>query len=185
MKLTLEGKAANCAWPAIQIKVGGEEIFSGEVVNDIVVSGTVETEEKFDILIDYQNKKDHDTVVDDNGNILENQLIEIKEISVNGIELVRSGLIYRGIGCYNMTLTPYKKEQLELHNQSTAASCNLVMTENGTWKISLEHPTHTFLTRCWTEPEQEARIGLHSVFDEIYDCVERCLELEKKINERT
>ena len=180
LEIHLVGKQAKSSWPSVKISIDQKEIYNGIVIEEQTISAKTNTNEEFSIQIEYYGKKDFDTVSDDNGIIIENQSIEIKKIIVNNVDLIKTKLIYKNIGCYTMLLTPYKEQELKKYNQSTEPSTNLTMYENGIWKINLKQPLYTFLSSLWYTHEDAEIVDIPKIKQEIHDRLNNCLEIVAK-----
>lgn len=172
------GSIAKSKWPCVSILLNDKEIFIDCIREEQTLKFKLITSEKFSITIRYQDKDDFDTVVDENGNIIENQSVEIKKIIINQIDLIKTGLIYKNIGNYKMNLSDYKKLELKKYNQSTDLSTNLLMCENGDWTIILEQPLYTFLSKLWYRSEPAEIVNIPSIKKEIRTITERCLKIQ-------
>ena len=180
LELHLEGQSARGIWPTVHITLDDHLVYHDLCVGHTVITDRRECRERFTIEIGLTNKKDHDTVVDAQGNILENQQIMIQSLILNGVDLIATGLVYRNIGGYQLDITPYKRQQLEKYKQNNDQTHNLIMTENGSWKLSLEQPLYTFFAQRWhlQEPIKNIVKDSRIIRVEMADKIKHCLRLE-------
>ena len=111
--------------------------------------------------IEYYGKNNEDTVTGADGNIIENQSLEIKKILVNGVDIVADNL-YTRLGSYNMFLDDQKRQYYQAHGYSIGPSHSLHMFENGCWQLDFDMPilqnlvklnTHQQAHEKWPDPE--------------------------------
>jgi hypothetical protein len=190
-RVHLRAKSARSVWPLVEISVNHAVIYRDLAVDDTTISKQLDIDDDFVLRISLIDKPDDGTVIDDQGRIIENQEIEIISIVVNNVDLVSTGLIYRGIGSYVMNLTAYKKQQLEKYGQIMDQSNNLTMAENGTWTIRLKQPVFTCLARLWHQSEPVKKMVQDStqirkeMAEKILDCLRLQSDLEENISQHT
>ena len=176
--LVLTGDAAQGRWPCVRINM------NQQCVDDFAVTGTQQVEYEFtveqqscELEIVYYNKTDQDTVVNRQGEILENQSVTVNEITINGVDLVRTNLIFRDIGCYTMLLSDPKKQYFLDHDINTGPSHSLGMFENGTWAIRLGVPVLSFLSQKQQHTELAEQQDTQPILEEIYQKILVCKAL--------
>lgn len=167
----MTGKAAQNRWPRVKINL------NETTVDDfaIVESKKVEYEITVDIVqeyctinVIYYNKTDQDTVVDHAGQILENQNITVDSVCVNGVDLVKTKLIYQDIGAYHMDISSSKKQYFIDNGINIEPSQSLSMSENGTWAIKLGVPVLSFLSQKQQRLELAEKQNHQPILEEIH-----------------
>lgn len=175
----------DCAqrWPSVKISVDNHVAYSGPVigVQKIIYKNTAALDQKSCIVdIEYINKSDNDTVIDLQGNILSNQSVLLKELYINGVDLIKSELIHRNVGQYTMHLSAFKKQYFADHNIDIRPTTNTHMFENGLWHIELALPLLSTLTAKHNFAEPWENVDLTSIVDQLYQQLKICQSLENK-----
>ena len=135
--------------PVADVKVNDTSYFNGHVkarennVKIIEFEHELEEGKHYNLIIDRSNKNQSDTVVNEKGDILHDQLLHIKNITIDEIDI--GGLIYEGI---------YRPKYPELWaKQQKANGVDLPQTlknvtqmgHNGTWTFGFTSPFYMWL----------------------------------------
>ena len=184
IELELEGFACQDRWPVVELKVQEKIIFSGQVKNTLIIQHKEQSNSaKVNLDLDYVNKTDNDTTVDDTGKIIENQKIEIKKWCINNMNIVKNNIIHSGIGQYTPNLSPQKYQYFVDNGFPTGPSTTLSMTENGQWKIELESPITGFLlNKSYGKVPVHQQFELDSIIKDVYDTALTCQRLTGENN---
>ena len=185
-RLVLQGYASQGRWPCVKISIDHHVVFQGVVENilDQTFVSTATTDQTQCVLeIEYINKNEQDTVVDDQGNILENQHIVIKHLFANNVDIVNNQLIHQGFGQYSMKLSQEKIDYFLKNEYSIKDSTTLEMFENGTWTLIFGLPILNFLTlKQQVYTDQWEQVDIYSLLQELYQQMLICEQLEKTSN---
>lgn len=147
------------------------ELFNGQIYQsqDINYTGqTTSAQSNVTIKILYYNKLDNDTVVDDNGVIIENQSVSINQFKINNVDIIKTGLIHT-LGNCQMQLSPAKLEYFTNNNISTEPTTNTYMSENSVWTINLELPILSFFTKKFDYQELWEKTNITELTNDIYE----------------
>jgi hypothetical protein len=147
-ELKIDTTSANNDWPMIKILVDSEVVFDEQIESSRVIKYQGNCVDKEFILLDieFYGKNENHTVVDENGNIIENQGCVIKSLKINDVDVVSTQIIYN-LGHYYFYLSEQKRQYFEKHGYATDRSHSLSMFENGTWKMKLKTPILTELVK--------------------------------------
>jgi hypothetical protein len=182
-RLVLQGYASQGRWPCVKISIDHCVVFQGAVENlsDQTFVLTAESNQTQCVLeIEYINKTEQDTVVDDQGNILENQHIVIKHLFANNVDIVNNQLIHQGFGQYSMKLSQEKIDYFLKNGYSIKDSTTLEMFENGTWTLIFGLPILNFLTlKQQVYTNQWEQVDIYSLLQELHQRMLICEQLEK------
>ena len=89
--------------------------------------------------IEYLDKTSDHTVVDESGQIIENQSLNIDSLFINNVDVVKTQIIYK-LGVYTRILSESTLQYFRDHGIDYGPSHSLTMTENGSWDINLTFP---------------------------------------------
>lgn len=181
--IVVQGFECNQRWPGVRISIDNHVAYFGPVIGmqKIIYKNTSVPDQKLcTVDIEYFNKSNKDTVVDLQGNILSNQSVLLKELWINGVDLIKSGLIHKNVGQYTVHLSTHKKQYFVDHNINVHATTNTHMFENGVWHIELALPLLSTLTTKHNFVEYWENVDLLSIVDKLYQQLKICQELENK-----
>jgi hypothetical protein len=179
IEIILAATSANGRWPSIRLLVNSEQAINKTADSPIItIDYSAEISNKVCLELEYYGKTADDTVVS-NGNIIENQSIEILGLVINGIDVVKNSLIYK-LGEYTMVLSPEKHKFFTDNGINTGPSHSLMMAENGSWKLTLEVPILAYLIKL-SNPYFKHERWNHSNLDEIYNVINEIRELEQQL----
>lgn len=184
----LQGYVSQGRWPCVKISIDHHVVFQGVVegiFDQTFVSTAASDQTQCVLEIEYINKNEQDTVVDDQGNILENQHIEIKHLFANNVDIVNNQLIHQGFGQYSMKLSQDKIDYFLKNGYSIKDSTTLEMFENGIWTLIFGLPILTFLTlKQQVYTNQWEQVDTYSLLQELYQRMLICDQLEKTSNKQ-
>lgn len=160
-------------WPKVKIAVGQEIIFNDVIFKKEHISykNTFNNIKELGVSIEYYDKQDNDTTVDTVGNIIENQSLTISELNVNGIDIVKTQIIYN-LGKFYQNLS-IKKQQYFLENGiDIGPSHTLCLFENGVWKLLFKFPIMCHFVKYKTHQAPSERWPNPVLLTQIYNLVE-------------
>ena len=173
-ELNVSTTACDGRWPWVKVTIENEVVFD----NCIIESQKISYSNEFDVnelavSIEYYNKQDNDTTVDSTGQIVENQSVTISNLTVNGIDIVKTQLIYR-LGMFYQKLSTAKQKYYTDNGFDTGPSHTLFLCENGIWKLNFKLPVVQHLVKLkarqapgtqWPNPELLSEI--HTLIQDI------------------
>ena len=150
-KLKFKLKLYSTMWdkpPVADIKINEKSYFKKEITSTIDKPTIIEFEheledgESYNLIIDRVGKGIRQTVVND-GKIIKDQLLHIKSIEIDDIDI--GSLVYEGI--YKPEYPePWATQQAEAGNKLPETLKNVTqMGHNGTWTFSFSSPFYMWL----------------------------------------
>ena len=134
--------------PSAKIMIGENSYFEGTVEGTkekptlIEFTHECENDKKYELIIERSGKDQHQTKVEA-GKIVKDQLLHIKTIIVDDIEL--GTLIYEGEYTPNYP-EPWATQQKEAGNELPESFKNaIILGHNGTWKLPFTSPFYMWL----------------------------------------
>ena len=134
--------------PQVEIIIGEQSKFKQEITGteqnpDVIeVYHDLEEGKEYKIVIHRTNKDDSQTVVDNN-QIIKDQLLFIKSIEIDEIDL--GGLIYEGL-YHPQYPEPWASEQKQAGKELPVSFKNVTsMGHNGRWEITFTSPFYMWL----------------------------------------
>jgi len=135
--------------PCAEIKLNDVSHFNGPVTSKEEDPTVVEFEAEltegaeYDLTIQRYGKKQNDTVVDQQGNILQDQMLHIKNIEIDEINI--GGLVFEGE--YTPAYPePWASQQREMGNELPTTFKNaVILGHNGEWKFKFSSPFYMWL----------------------------------------
>jgi hypothetical protein len=135
--------------PHAKVLINDKSFFDDGITGSKDQPNLIEFEHEFEegksyeLIIKRSGKSRKQTVIDNEGNILKDQLLHIKSIEIEEIEI--GGLIYEGIYTPNYP-EPWATQQRELGNDLKHSFKNVTtMGHNGTWSFKFESPFYMWL----------------------------------------
>lgn len=181
--LTLLSTPYNNKWPMAKVTIGDLVVFNGLVVDsqEIKYSSNFKNVESIDVFIEYYNKQDNDTLISDQGEIIENQSITISKLCVNNVDLITSQVIYN-LGMFHQNLSPEKTQYFIEHNLDTGPNHTLYLCENGVWKLNFKFPVVYHFVKYKAFQARTEKWPNPTLMNEIYNLVQeiRVLEQQKR-----
>ena len=135
--------------PIAEILINNDSKFKGEITTDKENPTRIEFEQEFedgqpfDIIIDRTNKGKYDTIVNAKGDILHDQILHIKYMEVDEIDL--GSVLYEGV------YTPAYPEPWATQQRDKGIDLpesqknNTILGHNGVWKLSATSPLYMWL----------------------------------------
>ena len=163
--LILNGKDCHGQWPNCRISVGENEIFNGPIIQqqlikesrDIINSPAV-------IKIEYYGKTDQHTKINDQGEIIANQMVEISQFKLNGVDIIKNGLIYQAE--YFMQLDTNKETYFNEHGIPTK-NHDYHFYENGIWSLQIEIPVLLYIINNTKQMETFEKTPYNNIIRDI------------------
>ena len=135
--------------PHAEILVGGKTYFDGDITSTedkptlIEFEVEVEEDKKCDLIINRSGKGANQTVVNDKGDLLKDQLLHIKRIEIDEIDL--GALVFTGLYTPKYP-EPWATQQAESGNELKESFTNVTrMGFNGEWKFTFTTPFYMWL----------------------------------------
>ena len=135
--------------PHVEILLDDESMFKGDI------TGTEQNPNKIEFLKDLDEGKDYnltirrsgkgnnDTVVNEKGDILKDQMLHIKSIEIDEIDI--GALVYEGVYTPEYP-EPWATQQREAGNELQSSFKNVTkMGHNGEWKFTFNSPFYMWL----------------------------------------
>ena len=165
LELELQARDCQSRWPNVQILLGTNLVYDGPVVGSQLITASIDvTDFSTELIVVMYGKTEQDTIVGQDGNILQNQSLHISKLVLNGVDIIKNRFIYKGL--FNMTLLPQKTEFFRKHNIKTSVT-DYNFYENGTWSLPLELPILTGITKYVTTTEVYEKIDYQSTLLDI------------------
>jgi hypothetical protein len=135
-------------YPHVEILVGGISCYKGDITGNedkpsiIEFQQEVEENKSHDLVIQRSGKSKNQTVLE-NGKIIKDQLLVIKKIEIDDIDI--GALVY--IGVYTPYYPePWATQQAEAGNELKDSFTNVThMGFNGTWQLKFSSPFYMWL----------------------------------------
>ena len=134
--------------PVADIKINEKSFFKEEITSTNDKPTIIEFEHEFEegkpynLIIDRSGKNKRETVVED-GKIVKDQLLHIKSIEIDEIDI--GGLVYEGVYKPNYP-EPWATQQAETGNKLPETLKNVTkMGHNGTWTFTFSSPFYMWL----------------------------------------
>jgi hypothetical protein len=167
LSLSLHGVDCLESWPKCRVLVNDLEIFDGIVTDQQIIKYSKvfsSNEQSVTIKIIRYGKTDTDTKITSDGTIINNQILSISDLILNGINAIENNLIYKGI--FNMQLLPNKQEYFLKNNIKTQIN-DFHFYENGVWELYLELPILTYIINTRKKLETYETIGYKQIMLDI------------------
>lgn len=182
--VVVQGVECQQRWPKLKVSVDSHDVYCGTIAGMQKIKHqcrATPNQQTCVIDIEYMDKSDSDTQVDSQGNILSNQSVLLVELWINGVDIIKSGLIHQNIGQYTMNLSAQKQQYFVDHNIDIRSTTNTHMFENGRWQIELALPLLTTLTSKHNFVEPWEKVDLTSIVDDLYQQLKVCQNLEHQL----
>ena len=135
--------------PHAEIIVDGKSYFDGDITSTedkptlIEFEVEVEEDKKCDLIINRSNKTVPQTVVNDKGDLLKDQLLHIKRIEIDEIDL--GSLVFTGVYTPKYP-EPWATQMAESGKELRESFTNVTqMGHNGEWKFTFTTPFYMWL----------------------------------------
>ena len=135
--------------PHVEILINDKLYFAGDIIgtekkpDTIVFECDLEEGKKSELIIKRSGKSKNQTVINEKGDILKDQLLHIKSIEIDEIDL--GALVYEG--AYTPQYPePWATQQHESGNDLKDSFKNVTrMGHNGEWRFTFESPFYMWL----------------------------------------
>lgn len=181
--ITVKATCAGDKWPRMQIWIDDQLIQDTVVVQQTRCQLThrlSDQQTSTSVKVIYLNKTNADTVVDANGQILENMTLEITGLIINDVDLLANNLVYT-FGHYVMNLSDDQRAYFEEHGINAAPSHSLFMSENGQWCWQLPVPVMSAFVSRMSPYEKHERWLDSDLYQKIYTKIQDVLQLQELV----
>ena len=135
--------------PHAETLLGDKSHFKGDITGTEDKPDIIEFEhefmegEKSELIIERSGKTKGQTVINENGDVLQDQLLHIKSIEIDEINI--GGLVYEGV--YTPIYPePWASQQRRAGNELKESFKNVTqMGHDGTWRFKFESPFYMWL----------------------------------------
>ena len=135
--------------PHAEILISDKSYFAGDITGTENKPDVIEFEHEleegneYNLLIKRSNKTNNQTVVNEEGDILKDQLLHIKSIEIDEIEL--GALLYEGVYTPEYP-EPWASQQRDSGNELPKTFKNVTQIgHNGEWRFTFESPFYQWL----------------------------------------
>jgi len=135
--------------PHAEIIVGGKSYYKGDITSTednptlIEFEADLEEDKKYDLIINRSGKGINQTIVNEKGDILKDQMLHIKRIEIDEIDL--GALVFTALYTPQYP-EPWATQQAEAGKELKEAFTNVTqMGHNGEWKFSFSTPFYMWL----------------------------------------
>jgi hypothetical protein len=135
--------------PHAEILIGDKSHFTGDITGTEDKPNVIEFEHEFtegeesELIIKRSGKDKGQTVVNDNGDVLKDQLLHVKYMEIDEIAL--GALVYEGVYTPEYP-EPWATQQREAGTELPESFKNVTsMGHDGTWKFKFESPFYMWL----------------------------------------
>ena len=135
--------------PHAEILIGDNSHFKGDITGTEDKPDVIEFEHEFtegekgELIIKRSGKTKGQTVINENGDVLQDQLLHIKSIEIDEINI--GGLVYEGV--YTPIYPePWASQQRQAGSELTESFKNVTsMGHDGTWRFTFTSPFYMWL----------------------------------------
>ena len=135
--------------PIVDVKINDKSYFKNEITgtkeNPTLIEFEQECEEgkDYQLILDRSNKDKRQTIVNEKGDLLKDQLLHIKSIEIDEIDL--GALLFEGVYRPNYP-EPWATQQREAgHNIPETLKNSIDLGHNGTWTFTFTSPFYMWL----------------------------------------
>lgn len=179
----IEGTPAQAQYPTVKVSVNNVVIYDQPTVNYVEIPfDATDDIDSYQVLIEYYNRPNNATVVDDQGNISENQHVKISKVVVNEVDIIQSQIIYN-LGNYTKNLTDEQKAYYLAHGHAVEPTHSLEMYENGFWTLNFKMPVLLEFIKLKKSQAKHEQSWFTDLNHKIYDTINNIRSIEKKINQ--
>jgi hypothetical protein len=180
--IVLACHAFNSHWPMIKLTINDQIAYDGETQGLFQFDYSFHInpdQDTFSIVLTYHDKLDTYTKVDDQGNIIENQGVDIKKLVINGVDIVESNIIHQ-VGQFTPIFSPAKLCFFKDNNIDTGPSTTLGVYENGVWDMTFKLPVLSYFSEIQHHIEFNSNDSWQPLVAEIFARVLNCEKLEQQ-----
>lgn len=173
LSLTISSIDCEGRWPHCRVLIDNKSIFEGEIKNTQTVTFNTEfniTDTNFTLSIERYGKTDKDTKIDSKGNIISNQMMQIADLKLNGVDILKNNLIYRGKFIMKLDdnkITFFKNNNIPTENY------DYHFYENGIWTLQIGLPVLTYIINNTKQTETFEKLP----YDDIMMAIIQKLEI--------
>ena len=179
--IALEGGSVQSRYPSVKVSVNGNVIYDKPIVDYVEIPfDSVENFSSYQVIVEYYNKTNNDTVVNDQGHIVENQYVKIVKMLVNEVDIIPSQIIYH-LGNYTKNLTKEQKEYYLEHRHDVGPNHSLEMYENGQWTLDFKMPVLPEFIKLKKPYVKHEQAWFDDLNHKIYDTINNVRAIEKKV----
>ena len=135
--------------PGVDVQLNGKSHWKGDIGNDINDPQVIEFEHEFNegeevnLTLHRYGKTTKDCIVNEKGDLLKDQLLHIKSIEIDEIDL--GALVYEGVYTPEYP-EPWATQQKDANIELKKSFTNVTqMGFNGTWTFSFKSPFYMWL----------------------------------------
>jgi hypothetical protein len=186
LELILFGFQCQKRYPKIKVHYNNDILFDGEIKERKILkfNKNVTNLKNLEIRLEFYNKLDNDTFVDESGKILENQGVKIEKIIVNNYDIIDCNIIYN-LGKYELNLSDSKKQHFIKNNISIGDSHSLDMFENGSWNLKFNFPIASYFCSLKGSHLKHELWPNYKLLNEINDSIKNIRRLETENDKLT
>ena len=135
--------------PHAEILINDHSMFDGDITgtedqpNLITFTYELEEEKEYDLIIKRTGKTKGQTVVNDKGDIIQDQLLKIKNITIDEIDI--GGLVYEGVYTPEYPEPWASQQRAAGHELEKSFNKVTFMGHNGEWKLKFASPFYMWL----------------------------------------
>lgn len=184
LEIVLQGESCWGQYPQVKIWIDHVVIWQGTIgpKEHIKFSQKLDlVNESVSVRIEMHSKDDiAGTQVDLSGHTVENQSVEIKQLIVNDIDIVKNSSIFN-FGHYQLKLSDQKAEYFQHNGHNLGPSHCLTMTENGEWCLDFDLPVVRSIAKSVAPQYAAMKWPDHDLLVKIIAQCNRILALEQQI----
>jgi len=135
--------------PHAEIIIGDKCYFAGDIngtedkPDTVVFECELDEEKTYDLLIKRSGKGKNQTVVNEKGDLIKDQMLHIKDIEIDEIDI--GALVYEGVYTPEYP-EPWATQQREAGNELPKSFKNVIqMGHNGEWRFTFGSPFYMWL----------------------------------------
>lgn len=163
-------------------------IFDNQVLDNITIvdsfqykySTKLEIGKNYNLEFDFYNRLDTDTILDSNGQIVEDLGVHLDSITINDIDIIKNKLIFN-LGEFTPRLSSKKLQYYKENNIAISSRKSLHITENGIWKISFQAPILGYLNQFMTFFESHEFWPNDKLMQDIYATINNIRKMENQL----
>jgi len=180
LSIHLVATAANNQYPLIRVKINDKIIFDEQCRAVTEIHHLLTSKDPVQVTVEYYGRTDKDTVVDSEGNIVENQHLELTKIVVNDVDIVKNSIIYN-LGNYTKNLSLEQIQYYSDHGIETGPTHSLSMYENGVWTLNFKMPILTQFAKFKAFEDDTEKSWVDNLNYKIFNTINIVRDLEKQI----
>lgn len=171
--LALSAKDCDGRWPRCRVLINDKIIFDDEVQanTNILFNNEFDTVDTTAIIAIHRYGKTIDDIkIDTDGNIIDNQMLQITKLILNGVDIMKNNMIYQGK--FIMHLSDEQVKYFK-NNDIPAENHDYHFYENGKWTLQIGLPVLTYIINSIKQTETFEKIP----YDDIMMAIIKKLEM--------